>query len=146
MAQTIERTLIHAKTIARHLNKSNPEYVALAVLLELGVPTRRDGFYQLLNAIVLFCKDPTRAFFKDIYPAVGKMCGADEDPDQVDQAIRQAISVAWKNRDEEVWAIYFPAGRKGAVQKPSNTEFISRIGWFIKLFQGCYREVDYAKE
>lgn len=146
MTQTIERTLIHANTIARHLNKGNPEYVALAVLLELGVPTRRDGFNLLLKAIVLFYEDPTKAYFKDIYPTIGQMYGADENSMQVDQAIRSAIAEAWKDRDEETWAIYFPVGRKGTVQKPSNTEFISRIGWFIRLLQGCCGEVDYATE
>lgn len=145
MAWTIESTLTRAQTFAQHLKKDDPEYVALAVLLDLGISTKRGGFYQLLRAIVLFCENPTSSLSKDIYPLVGQSYQPPEDGGQVEQTIRSAIQNAWRARDEEIWALYFPVRRNGTVRKPSNAEFISRIGWFVKLCQGC-REVEYVEK
>lgn len=144
MTWTIENTLKHALVFAKHLNKCDPRCVALAVLIELGVPTDSDGFHYLLQAIVLFYENPTKAMVKGIYSDVGERYLPAVGISQVEQAIRNAIRTAWLNRDEGMWAYYFQVDQSGKVSRPSNAEFISRIGYFLELWKGCCKEVSYA--
>lgn len=146
MVSTLEGTLEHALFLARHLNKCSPQCAAVAMLLELGVPTKRIGFDYLKNAIVLFCEDPTQMITKGIYPAVGQLYTPEASPFQVEQAIRTAVNDAWENRDEVVWNYYFPADGHGNTKKPPNAEFISRMGRFLELWQGCCEEVSYGEK
>lgn len=144
MTWRIEKTLKHALVYAKHLNRCDSRCVALAVLIELGIPTECDGFNYLLQAIVLFCEDPTRMFMKGIYPEVGQFYLPVVGVKQVEQSIRSVIRSAWKNRDNEVWSCYFQVDSNGEVLRPSNAEFISRIGYFLELCKGCCKEVSYA--
>lgn len=144
MTWSIENTLKHALVFAKHLNKCDSRYVALAVLIELGVPTECDGFQYLLQAIVLFYESPTKAMVKGIYSDVSKLYLPAVGVTQIEQTIRNAIRSAWINRDEEIWSCYFQVDHNGMVLKPSNAEFISRIGYFLELWKGCCKEVSYA--
>jgi len=45
----------------------------------------------------------------------------------VERSLRFAIESAWKRRNEQVWRLYFPAGKNGKVVKPTNAVFLSRI-------------------
>lgn len=143
MAGSIEGTLNHALFLARHLNTGDLHCKALVVLLELGFPTDRDGFQYLKNAIVFYCAKPRQMITKEIYPAVGRLYDPQAGERQVETAIRSVIKEAWENRDEEVWACYFPKDRNGTVKRPTNREFVSRVACFLELWQNCCKEVAY---
>lgn len=145
MVSTIEVTLDHALFYARHLNMCDPKYVATAVLLELGISTHRDGFEYLVRAIALYSRNPLQLYAKQLYIEVGEDAGTDDSAKQVEQAIRSVIIEAWKLRDDEVWRCYFPADKNGSIPKPSNGYFISRIGRFLQLWEGCCEGVCYEK-
>ena len=49
MTYTTENTLKHVLFLARHLNNCDLSCVVLAMLLELGIPTKRDGFDYVKN-------------------------------------------------------------------------------------------------
>lgn len=146
MACRIEGTLEHAKFYARHLNMCDPQYAALAVLMELEVATDCDGFDYLKRSIIVFMNRPAIGLKKGIYLEVGRQYSPEIDGDNVEASIRRAIQMAWRIRDEEIWAFYFPTDRNGRVKKPSNGEFISRVARFLELWQGCCEEVRYATE
>lgn len=146
MGNTIGGTLRHAHFLARHLNKCELQYAVVAVLLELGIPTKRIGFDYLKNAIMLLFEDPAKMMTKGIYPAVSDLYDPEIGEFQIEQAIRSAITEAWKDRDEDVWSYYFPLDKNGNVKKPTNSEFISRIARFMELWQGCCKEVNYARK
>lgn len=145
MAGTIEGTLKHALFLSRHINQCDPQYVAVVVLLELGVSPKRSGFDHLKNAIMLRFRYPTQILTKDIYPAVGGAYDPKVSVFQVEQTIRSAITKAWENRDDRVWGYYFPPDRNGRIKKPSNAEFISIIARFIELWEGCCKEVSHER-
>lgn len=103
----------------------SPYSTVTAVLLELGVPTSRKGFRYSREAILLLSKDPTLQITKEIYPAVGKMFGAEAE--SVEKNIRDVIAAAWRQRDEALWRRYFPIAPNGQVPRPSNGVFLTRL-------------------
>ena len=145
MTSTIEGTLKHAKFLARHLNRCALQYAAVAVLLELGIPTKRVGFEYLKQAIVIYVEDPVQAAMKGVYPVVGKHYETEPTAEQVEQSIRSAINEAWEVHDEKVWRYFFKTDRDGNIEKPSNVEFISKIARFLELWQGYCEEVTYER-
>lgn len=143
MESTIDKTLDHVMFLARHFKKSDFQSVILVVLLELGIPTQREGFTYLRTVIAQRYDHPLLTM-KELYPTVGVSCDTDAGYFQVEQAIRAAINAAWKNRDDKHWDYYFPADESGKMKKPSNTEFITRIACILELWRGCCEEVSYA--
>ena len=145
MGRAIGNTLQHALFFSRHLRKCSTKCVTVAILLEMGFPTKRIGFEYLTQAIVRFHDDPAQAITKELYPSVADVCGSGVDAKQVESAIRAVIVETWDNRNPKVWDYYFPhyIGRKMA--RPSNTEFISEIARFLELWQGCCEEVMYEQ-
>lgn len=137
MVSTIEDTLRHAVFFANHIDGCNVECAITAVLLELGIPVKGLGFDYLVKAISLFIENPGQSYTKEIYPTIGKLYIPPTGRFQVERQIRVAIDSAWRNRDDGMWEIYFPANGVGNVNKPTNGEFISRIARFIQLWQGC---------
>lgn len=145
MGQGIERTLRHAILLARHLSRCGPQYIVVAVLLELGVPAHCAGYTYLKHAILLFHDNPAAILSKGIYPAVGQLFSPQVSQLQVEQAIRKAVDEAWKNREPSVWSIYFPSATDAATKKPTNAEFIAQIAYFVELWEGCCKEVAYER-
>lgn len=143
MTSTIEETLRHALFLARYLHNCDLQYAIVAVLIELGIPTKVIGFDYLKNAILLFSDDPTQTITKEIYPTLGKCYEPEAGAIQVEMTIRRTIAAAWKNREERVWRYYFHPDREGNLHKPTNSEFISMIARFLELWQGCCEEVAY---
>lgn len=137
---TLEETLEHALFLAKYFRKNDLQSVTIAILFELGIDTDILGFEYLKRAIMLYCTTPGQMVMNEIYPGVGKMFEAKPNRHQVEQTIRTAITKAWKNRDDRIWRIFFLPDKNGAIQKPSNGEFISRIAYFLQLWQGCCRE------
>lgn len=145
MASTIGGTLKHAKFLARHLNRCAFQYAAVAVLLELEVPTNRIGFEYLKQSIIIYVEDPAQAAMKGIYPTISSLYDPEPTAQQIEQAMRSAINEAWENRDEKVWRHFFRTDRDGNVEKPSNIEFISKIARFLELWKACCEEVTYER-
>lgn len=136
MGTTIEETLNHLQSLARLLGRDNVRYVIVVLLLELGIPTNYDGFEYLKEAVMIYFEDPSVMFVKGLYPAIAETDSRPVDGPQVESAIRSAIKVAWKNREEDIWDRYF----HGKKARPSNAEFISRIARMVELWEGCCKE------
>ena len=145
MASAIGGTLKHVLFLSRHFRSNDLRCRAIVVLLDLGLATTMDGFDYLKNAIVLRYEGPARMLSKEIYPKVGSQYFPEVNDDQVEQAIRSVIKEAWRNRDEKVWGYYFSKDQNGKIKCPTNAEFITRIVYFLVLWQGCSQEVANGK-
>ncbi len=100
---------------------------ALALVLhDLGFLSNRDGYRQLLAAIVLFARDPKQGLKETLYPAIAGQLGVSSGG-AVEFSIRKAIQKAWERREDAVWCKYFAAGRDGSVLHPSNKQFLAQL-------------------
>lgn len=139
MESTIERTLGHIQLFARHLDHYNLRAGIIVALMELGVPTKFAGFEFLKKAIELQCKDPARALAKDIYLEIS-LCYKQNSEELVEKSIREAIKVAWRHGSRQAWNWYFSYDGRPAVNKPTNSEFISRIAYILEIWQECGKQ------
>lgn len=139
MESTISETLLHVLLLARHLEKCDLRGATIVVLMELGVPTKSVGFEFLKRAILLQFEDPTRALAKDIYLEIALRCKLNSE-EQVDQAIRDAIRIAWEGGSKTAWCWYFSYDGREPRRKPTNGEFISRISYILELWQACNKK------
>ena len=143
MESTIDETLRHVLLLARHLDVCDLRGLTIVALMEIGVPTKSSGFEYLKRAILMLHEDPTRALIKDIYLEIALRCKLNTE-EQVDQAIREAIRIAWENGSKAAWRWYFSYDGHAPRRKPSNGEFISRISYILELWQSCNeREICY---
>ena len=136
MESTIERTLSHIQFLARHLDRYNLRAGIVVVLMELGVPTKCVGFEFLKKAIELQSKDPTRTLTKDIYLEISLHYRQNSE-ELVEQSIREAIKMAWRHGSRQAWEWYFSYEGRPVVNKPTNSEFISRIDYILEIWQEC---------
>ena len=136
MESTIERTLCHIQLLARHLDHYNLRGAIIVALMELGVPTKCVGFEFLKKAIELQRKDPTRALTKDIYLEISLHYKQNSE-ELVEQAIRDAIKMAWRRGSKKAWEWYFSYDGRAVLNKPTNSEFISRIAYILEIWQEC---------
>lgn len=139
MQSTIYETLEHVIFLARHLRNCTPRGAMVAMLMELGVPTKSVGFEFLRHAIMLQFHDPTRSLTNDIYLEVMEHYRQISE-EQVEQAIRDAIRQAWRRGSPTAWAWYFAYDACSPISKPTNGEFISRIAYILELWQECAKE------
>lgn len=102
-----------------------PRTAVSNMLLALNIATKRRGYNCLREAVLLMAEKPGQSITKELYPAVGALCGASRD--QVERVIRTAIDAAWQQRDETIWRLYFPPKADGAIHRPSNATFICRL-------------------
>lgn len=109
----------------------DPKTYVSNLLLALGVPTKLNGYGYLREAILLMKEDPSQPITKELYPAVAKLCGCE--PEHVERSIRSAINAAWSHRDEQLWRLYFQPDGTGAVRRPTNAAFISRLADSLKM-------------
>lgn len=143
MSSNVDDTLVYVLLLTRHIRSGDVPRAILAVLLELGLQPNSDGFGHLRKAIYeKYCNPDQRV--SAVYLTVGKLNNADPDSNQVEQAIRTAIDAAWKNRDDEIWGLFFHKDKNGRIKRPSNSEFIARIACVMELWHGCSKEVCYA--
>lgn len=136
MESTIDETLKHVLLLARHLDVCDLRGVTIVALMEIGVPTKSSGFEYVKRAILMLHEDPMRALTKDIYLEIALRCKLNTE-EQVDQAIRDAIRIAWENGSKTAWRWYFSYDGHAPRRKPSNGEFISRISYILELWQSC---------
>ena len=97
------------------------------LLCKLKIQPHKDGFRQLRLAIPLFAQDSEQSLSKEIYPAIAEQLNFVSSL-TVERSIRYAIETAWKRKDLDVWAEYFPRCRK----PPSNKRFIATLAERIK--------------
>ena len=109
----------------REIVHQDNKVTAANLLLSLGLSTNCKGYNYLREAIPAYAKDPGQAMTKELYPSVGKKFGASAL--QVERAMRTAIEKAWKRRDDVVWGRFFVSLSDGTIEKPCNSEFISRL-------------------
>ncbi len=138
MESTIERTLCHIQLLARHLDRCNLRGGIVVVLMEMGVPTKCVGFEFLKKAIELQHKDPTRTLAKDIYLEISLHYKQNSE-ELVEQSIREAIKLAWRHGSRRAWDWYFSYDGRSVINKPSNSEFISRVAYILEIWQECRR-------
>lgn len=146
MKSTIDKTLKHVLFLARHLEKCDLRGATIVVLMELGVPTKCLGFEFLKYAVLLQCKEPTRALSNDIYLET-MLHYRQNSEEQVEQAIREAVKMAWRHGSRTAWDWYFSYDGQTVVNRPANSEFISRIAYILELWQECKnKEGRYERE
>lgn len=95
------------------------------LLAVLGFNMNSSGTSITEIALDLYRKNPSQTLSHELYSAVAALCNGS--PAQVERAIRTSIESAWKNRNEEVWRLYFALGKAGNVSKPTNADFLARI-------------------
>lgn len=104
-----------------------------AVLLELGVNPKHNGYHYIHDCVKSYAEDNTQSLTKELYVAVGASYGVSWQ--QVERSIRGALEAAWEHRDELVWRKWFPAGTIRALKRPTNGEVICRLAEYLRLEQ-----------
>jgi len=136
MQSTIDKTIDHVLFLARHLGGCDLRGVVIVILMEMGIPTKNVGFEFMKYAILLQHDDPTRLLTNDIYAEICLNYKQNSE-EQVEQAIMNAIKMAWRHGDRDAWDWFFSYGGKPVTNKPSNSDFISRIAYILELWQEC---------
>lgn len=104
-----------------------------AVLMELGLNPKHNGYRYLCEAIAQYRKNSNQLLTKELYTAVGRKFGVSAQ--QVERSIRTAIEWAWLRRDERIWHRWFPAGMLSATKHPTNGELICALSQLLQLEQ-----------
>ena len=111
----------------------------MAMLMELGIPTKCIGYEFLIHGILLQYKDPTRSLANDIYLET-MLRYRQNSEEQVEQAIRDAIRLAWRRGSRKAWEWYFSYDGCYPSNKPTNSEFISKMAYILELWLDCMNE------
>lgn len=114
--------------------RPEPRTAVSNVLLSLGISTKLRGYAYLREAILEMMDNPGQSVTKELYPAVGKSCGATKT--QVERSIRSAIGKAWDSRDAAIWRLYFQSQPAQKEERPSNAVFISCIADRLSVDRG----------
>lgn len=139
---TVDDTLSYVLFLTRHIRRGDVPAAVLALLMEMSFQSHIDGFWQLRDAIVLK-HTHYHLRYGEIYTEVGKRYGVGTGSKQVEQTIRDAISAAWDDKNEETWGYFFSDKRTGELVKPSNSVFIGQMAsimvlWCSSCKEGCY--------
>lgn len=142
MECTMDAALRHVENRVLYLSKCSSTYIIHISLKELGISSGHDGFLYAKNAVQILCEKPGSTLSNGVYIAAGILAKTGAGEEQVEQAIRKAIRAAWADRDERVWECYFPAGKAGRTQCPSNKEFLMAVVDYVELWKGFCEEVN----
>ena len=137
MPNNIDRMLDHILFLARRFRGCQEKYIVMVCLLELGIEPKHDGYRYLTRLITLYLDAPMQVSIKSLYLALSALYNGMVDAEQIEQSIRSAIKKAWKNRDLEIWKMFFKTNAEDNVDKPSNAEFVSMIACVVDLWKGC---------
>lgn len=96
-----------------------------SLLVRLGIRTSQQGFRFLRRGILLLMDDPTQQLTKILYPAIADEFGTTKE--NVEKALRTAVTHAWRNRRDEIWRCYFPPAPSGQIPKPTAGQFLKRL-------------------
>ena len=145
MECTMDAALRHVANRVSYLSKCDSMYIIHLSLKELGISSWHDGFLYAKYAVQILLNKPGSRLAKGVYLAVGLMADTLAGEEQVEQAIRAAIKAAWKDRDERIWECYFPVGKPGRTQCPSNKEFLMAVADYVVMWKGFCEEVNYER-
>lgn len=137
MHKDTDDTLDHILYLARQLHGFEAVNVVKLILLELNFFSNGSGWAYLCDAIITFRADNRQSITKELYPAVAQHFWQGIKSWQVEKAIRSAIRKAWEQRNDAVWKRYFRVTNSGTIERPTNTEFISRIAATIDFWSVC---------
>lgn len=140
MKSTMDAAFDHAKSLAEYLRHCSSTYIIQISLKELGISSSREGFHLAKSSIRLLYENPTKTLTNGVYLAAALLCEYPAEDKQVEQAIRNAIKTAWKNRDEQIWSYYFPVGIPGRYKCPSNRDFLMAVVDFVELWKAFCEE------
>lgn len=135
MTAVLDNGLRHIEFVADKMKGCDRSTLTMAVLFELDIPTNQLGFDYLLNAIVVFSKNPYQTLRTGIYPAAAACYEQEVSSEEMEQAIRAVIKKAWKNKIDDDWKHYFSPNANGIIKKPTNSEFISKIGRVVQYMR-----------
>lgn len=145
MANAMDASLRHAQNRAGYLHNCGSTYIIHISLKELGIASDQEGYIHARNAVQMLCENRTATLTNGVYLAVGLITNPTAGEKQVEQSIRSAVKKAWNSRDEKVWSCYFPIGRAGRTDCPTNREFLMAVVDFVELWEGFCEEVKYGK-
>lgn len=145
MTSTMDASMRHAQNRAEYLHNCGSTYIIHIALKELGIASDNEGYIHARNAVLMLRENRTATLTNGVYLAVGMLTNPKAGEKQVEQSIRNVIKKAWKDRDAHVWECYFPIGRVGRTECPSNREFLIAIVDFVELWEGFCEEVKYGK-
>lgn len=140
MVRTVGITFEYARFLARRLRNWDLELAIDMVIADLNVPANSMGYHYLKTAIALCYEDPARLLLSDVYVEAGKRYTAKASYKQVEQQIRHVISIAWEDRDDEVWQMVFRPNRDGEIEKPSNSKFLYQMVGFLQMLRRVIKE------
>lgn len=103
------------------------------MLLSLHFSTKLRGYGYLREAVLLMAKNPGQSITKELYPAVAGHFHVSSM--QVERSIRSALQQAWQRREGTAWQLYFPAGKMGCPERPSNGALICCLADRLMLSQ-----------
>lgn len=146
MKTDMGRALDHAQNLAQQLSHCEETYIIHIVLKEIGVQSSAVGFLYAKHTVRMLMENPNAKLRNGVYIAAGMMTTPSAGEQQVEQAIRDAIRKAWRERDEQIWRCYFPNGKAGRTKCPSNREFLFAIVDFVTMWQAFAQEVNYAQK
>ena len=130
-------TIEYVKLLAQWLYACDADYIALVILLELGIPVNHTGFQYLKEAIVLQYEDPLLDLTNEIYQKVAERSREHTSCAMVESAIRGAIHRGWERFGDDLWRKYLPTLPPGKPRAPSNAEVIAGIARIMELWYGC---------
>lgn len=143
MHEPMEAAILHAKFLAKHLNRCSSQYIVRIALKETSLPSSHDGFQFALHTVNMLQENPFGKLKHGIYLAVGLLRDPPAGQDAVEQCIRSCIRTGWMTRNVQLWEYYFPEGCPGNKECPSNRDYLMGIVDFIELWKCCCEEVRY---
>lgn len=111
----------------------NIEVVISKLFRDLGIPTHIKGYGFLKDGILLAIEDKKslEQITKTVYPTIARK--NQTTPSKVERGIRHAIEVAWKRGNTKVQNELFGYSILEDKGKPTNSEFLSAIAYYITL-------------
>lgn len=100
----------------------------------IGVPHNQLGHRDLSVALCITVNNPDiiHAMVKELYPRVAETVGEGRTVSRVERAIRHSIETAWDRCDRDVLYELFGNTISSHKGKPTNSEFISQITYYIR--------------
>ena len=109
--------------------QEDPRLQIQRILALLGFKMNTTGYRITEQAVYCCWENPAQPVTTGLYPLVANLCGGTVS--QVEKAIRSSVEAAWKTGDQQIWRLYFAAGKNGKPAKPSNGDFLARISLCI---------------
>ena len=105
------------------------------LLQEFKISPRHYGCAYIISSILVTLCQPDIRVTKELYPYVGHLHNTTGK--LVERDIRNAIEVAWRDRDPAIWQAYFPA-ETARGKHPTNRVFIARLADHLRrTLQDC---------